>query len=840
MKYRIKKQLNSIRNRFGYNAILPVVILALIALSCYTAIHQAQALTQTTIAAYQQTELEIVRAVARSVTEYVSHQMQVHNSSNLNKFEQEIFKRFIVPIRLLENGDAWIWTPDHVIFDQSADFPDLYRGKSMAEVFALQAEKGANHYQEMTDAVMNGREGVGWYIWLPDKGREIAAWSPARVGDLMWTIGLSTPLIEILEATGTAAQIRILKVTTGLGTIVALLLLAVWWIGAVKRLRMEEALRKSEEKYRFLFENASVGIIISTPAGQVLGINKAIERITGYSDTEMLKNPTSVYYVNSEDRTRFIDALKKHGHVENMEMNMFNKAREKFWGSFSAKSIDFENQAAILTSVLDITERKRTERELLKTKDMLEQTSRMARVGGWEKNLLTGEDHWSAMTKEIHEVPDDFVPDVQNAINFYKEGPNRDKIINVVTRAIKQCEPFDVELQILTAKGNERWIRAIGHPKFQDGQCVHLYGTFQDIDDQVNADRALQESETKLNTLVHNIPGMVYRGFTDWSAEIINGSQELCGYSAEELNSKEANWLSIIHPDDKESMFSTGSELRKSKINIIQTYRIITKEGDIRWVEDRKVSLFSDDGEFLGIDGIVFDITKRKKTEEQIKASLREKETLLQEIHHRVKNNLAIVSSLLSFQSKITPNEQARAAFQESQNRIRAMARIHEHLYQSADLAQIDMAQYVRGVVNQLRRTYGAGTITFQVEITDVILDIDSAMPCGLIINELVSNAFKYAFPPEWQKLENEPKLVRVDMYSDDGQCVLTVSDNGVGLPADLQIENVERESLGLRLVNMLCEQLEGALQVSSEGGAAFCITFTYAKNSNIGCASET
>nr|NQU89531.1 PAS domain S-box protein [Bacteroidota bacterium] len=135
------------------------------------------------------------------------------------------------------------------------------------------------------------------------------------------------------------------------------------------------------------------------------------------------------------------------------------------------------------------------------------------------------------------------------------------------------------------------------------------------------AEDALGKSEIKLKMLVYNIPGMVYRGFPDWSSEIISGSQELCGYSAEELISNETNWLSIIHPDDKEWVVSEGSELTKGQKNIIQTYRIITKKGDIHWVEDHKISIFSGGGNFLGIDGILFDITERKLAEERLKIS---------------------------------------------------------------------------------------------------------------------------------------------------------------------------------------------------------------------------
>ncbi len=143
--------------------------------------------------------------------------------------------------------------------------------------------------------------------------------------------------------------------------------------------------------------------------------------------------------------------------------------------------------------------------ELATSNKMLEQTSRMARVGGWEKNLLSGDDRWSAITKEIHEVPDDFIPSMQNAIQFYKEGPSRDKIVEVVNRAIEHGEPYDVELQIVTAKGNERWVRTMGFPKFQDGQCVHLYGVFQDVDEQVRAKIALRENQALLKQTIQTL-----------------------------------------------------------------------------------------------------------------------------------------------------------------------------------------------------------------------------------------------------------------------------------------------------------------------------------------------
>ena len=197
---------------------------------------------------------------------------------------------------------------------------------------------------------------------------------------------------------------------------------------------------------------------------------------------------------------------------------------------------------------------------------------------------------------------------------------------------------------------------------------------------------------------------------------------------------------------------------------------------------------------------------------------MREKEVLLQEIHHRVKNNLAIVSSLLEWQSEMIEDERARAAFQDSQSRVRAMARIHEHLYLSKDLARVDMAEYIEGLVDYLRQSYGTYAIILKIEAADVALAIDTALPCGLIINELVANAMKHAFPA------GQPGEIHIGLRSDGGQVELTVGDNGVGLPADVDLE--DPKSLGLTLVNLLAQQLGGALEVDRDEGATFRLTF--------------
>lgn len=218
---------------------------------------------------------------------------------------------------------------------------------------------------------------------------------------------------------------------------------------------------------------------------------------------------------------------------------------------------------------------------------------------------------------------------------------------------------------------------------------------------------------------------------------------------------------------------------------------------------------------------VLRDITERKRTEEQVKTSLREKEVLLREIHHRVKNNLQIISSLLSLQSSRIKDEKYVEMFKESQNRIKTMALIHEKLYQSQDIADIDFEKYVRSLVNGLIYSYGVDTevITVEMEVEDIPLGIDAVIPCGLIINELVSNALKYAFPP------GRKGTVKIVLHSLSDKIQLVVSDDGVGIPEEVDFRTTE--SLGLRLVTILAEdQLGGKISLDRSNGTAFSIIF--------------
>jgi two-component system, sensor histidine kinase PdtaS len=217
----------------------------------------------------------------------------------------------------------------------------------------------------------------------------------------------------------------------------------------------------------------------------------------------------------------------------------------------------------------------------------------------------------------------------------------------------------------------------------------------------------------------------------------------------------------------------------------------------------------------------MIDITARKQLEENLKASLAEKEVLLKEIHHRVKNNLQIISGLLTMQSRTIDNEQTKDLLQDCHNRVRSMALVHEALYRSGNLSEINLQEYLQTLINDLARSYRTGhqMPRIKTDLANITIKIETAIPCGLIISELVSNAFKYAFP----SLRDGKLYIAFTLTGDEMELVLR--DNGIGIPVDFDL--TKSDSLGLRLVTDLAEhQLKGKMICKRDHGTEFRISF--------------
>jgi len=296
---------------------------------------------------------------------------------------------------------------------------------------------------------------------------------------------------------------------------------------------------------------------------------------------------------------------------------------------------------------------------------------------------------------------------------------------------------------------------------------------------------------------------------------------EIVGYTQGEMLN--LRFQDITHPDDLEEDLENVSRIVGGEVNSYSLEkRYVCKDGSLVWVS-LTVSLVRDDsGDPSYFIAVIEDTTARKSTELAVQSSLTEKEVLLREIHHRVKNNMQIISSLLNLQAKNIEDERLSKMFQESQSRVRAMGLIHEILYQSGHLGRIDLGDYVTKLATSLVRMYGTGPdrINIRIGAKDVTLGIDDTVPCGLVINELLSNSLKYAFQDgRTGEIGIEATLVTSD------RIMLVVYDDGVGLPADLDIRNTD--TMGMRLVFGLVEsQLGGQVDLDREGGTRFTITF--------------
>jgi len=339
----------------------------------------------------------------------------------------------------------------------------------------------------------------------------------------------------------------------------------------------------------------------------------------------------------------------------------------------------------------------------------------------------------------------------------------------------------------------------------------------QELDRRKRTEEALRQSEERYRAVVEQTAEGIYLADakTRRVLESNEAFQRLLGYTSEETLDLTV-YDFVAH--DRESIDLRIQHLLMGKL-LAGERQYRRKDGSLIDVEVTANTISYGGREVFCT--VVRDITNRKQAEEQVKASLKEKEVLLKEIHHRVKNNLQVIYSLLDLQSNYIKDPQALRVFKEGQNRIRSMALIHEKLYQSRDLAKIDFAKYLQSLTDHLFRSYGVDpeTITLRIYVEDVFLGVDTAIPCGLIINELVSNSLKYAFPT------GRNGEIVIDLRSDrENNLTLTIRDNGVGLPKDLDLQNTM--SLGLQLVTLLSAQLGGTLALDRRGGTAFKITF--------------
>ena len=435
---------------------------------------------------------------------------------------------------------------------------------------------------------------------------------------------------------------------------------------------------------------------------------------------------------------------------------------------------------------------------------------------------------------------------------------------------------YHIDYRIRTADENYLWFRDVGgitkhHP---DGTPQTVTGIVIDITagkegeihlrdalvEQKRIEQALLESEERLRLALEGADIASW----DWDLKTNNAVfskkfYTMLDYKPGEFPATFEGWIVHMHPEDRQRVLPDLQRQIREKQPLCEIeYRVLTRDGNWVWILSRgKIAGLDDKGIPSRMTGVNIDITNRRlmeseirslnivleqrvkdrtealrkvnadleeenaqrlTAEQQLRASVDEKTMLLKEVHHRVKNNLQIIASLLNLQSRYIKDEATLAAIRESQNRVKAMSLVHEKLYKSESLSRIDLHDYIRFLGTGLFQFYGAKSrgIQLSLDISNVDLGINATIPLGLIINELISNSLKYAFP------EGRKGEISISVRRDDHALTIVYQDNGIGIPSELDWRNTQ--SLGLRLVNTLVDQMDGTVDLDRTGGTKFMI----------------
>ena len=576
-----------------------------------------------------------------------------------------------------------------------------------------------------------------------------------------------------------------------------------------------------EERYKALFDRSLYCVFVHDLEGNFIDANKASLDLLGYKK----KDIRTLNFASLLDEEQIPLALESMAEIiktgtqkKSTQFKLRKKDGDFVWVETEASLLSQDGVPfGILGIARDITEHRKTEKAL---RDREEKYRKIFESLYDVYYLTDREGMISEISPSVYRQagwdPEDVIG--HPVTDFYLDPSAKETFAKTLkeTGAVN-----DYELQLLAKDGRVIDVSVSSHIVFDD-DCnpVGVEGVLRDISTRKKMEEALKESEQKFRTMVENsLQGI----FIVQDMEMVYANEalsQIVGYSLEEIQAlSQEEMRGIIHPEDQNKVWGRMADRLAGKdVPSRYEFKAIKKNGDTVWME-----MVSNRIEYEGkpaVQGAIIDISDRQQADEQIKASLKEKEVMLREIHHRVKNNMQIILSLLRIQSRTVADKETREVFKQSQNRIRSMALIHEALYKSGDLAHIDFADYISRMTTHLLSIYreDLGHVEVKQEAEGVFLDINKAIPCGLIISELVSNSLKHAFP------EKREGNVLIRMLMNKGKNELVVKDDGIGFPAGLNFRKTE--TLGLQLVTDLVLQVSGSIQLKRTKGTEFIVKF--------------
>lgn len=591
--------------------------------------------------------------------------------------------------------------------------------------------------------------------------------------------------------------------------------MAAIFLDITERKQAAEAREKVQRRFQDLVETLNDWVWEVNDKGIYTYISPRIKDVLGYEPEELLgKTPFSVMSEAEADRVEriFREIVKKRDPIRGLVNIGLHKDGGEVVLETNGQPFDDEhgNYAGYRGIDRDITERTRAEREIQELKEFNEGIVQ----GVAEALLLEDVDGLitfvnPALIKLLDFAPEDLIGQHWEILVPIDQ---RDRLRDKTVRKQDSQQSEQYETRLLKADGGEIPVLINAKPLYDGRRYRGALSAVTDISDRLEMENALRESEHRYRTLFERSRDAIF--FVDIHSGRFLGANKaaeiLTGRTQDELHNLTTADISLEGAQDRlETVRGTDQTLQFENVVYVRPdgTRRFTNLSTIRLDEDTLI-------------GIAHDITDRRAAEETIQKDLREKNALLQEVHHRVKNNLNVITSLLNLQAhQITSRDDALEAFSESRNRIHAMALVHERLYSSEDFSRIDMHAYISQIAHELIDVLGAGaTIQLDLNVEELNLDISKAIPCGLILNELITNSLKHAFN------ETPSGNLQIRFYREDDELILLVKDDGVGLPEDFDLEQVD--SLGLHIVKLLSEQVEGEIAISGRSGTEITIRF--------------
>lgn len=600
----------------------------------------------------------------------------------------------------------------------------------------------------------------------------------------------------------------------------------------------QRQLHQREEKYHRLFEDANDGIFLLNGL-TIIDCNEQAREIFGTPHKEDILGKSPLDFspeIQPDGQPSAQEARERVARVRQGAPQVFEWKHRSMEGEkkdveVSLNKVMLGEEPYVQAIVRDLTEHNKVKNKLKEEQQRLKRAQRLGRLGWWSYEAQENRVVWSDLLFDILGVEK---KDFERGLECFHEvlhPDDLDKFEKITERSRQSRRPLDYTLRFINPKNDKIiYSRCRSQSKFDsEEKLLHVSGVIQNVTDQKKARNELKRREKLFESLFLNSPTAIAMIDVEGKVQKVNESfEELFGYTEEELAGKDL--LKHQLPEERygERKKTYSNLFSKDEDSSYFEDRLITKNGTEKDLLIGALPVYIE-GDPIGAFGIYTDITTLRKTEEDLQESLNEKEVLLAEIHHRVKNNLAVICGLLELEAMNW--EEDSSVFKvltQSKLRIHSMARIHEQLYRSMDFANLSLDDYIKELVETIYQSMQEQKkeVELAVECHDVTLNINQAVSCALIVNELVTNAFKYAFEGDHRgKLE-------VSFTRDDHWITMVVRDNGPGLPQSF--EAMTSQSLGHQLVNQLVKQLDGEIDVESspESGTRYEIRFRKSRKS--------